>query len=278
MGEIPKVADVRAATLVSPGAAAPLSGRRPRDDAKALFPEKKQARASTSEDAVAINTLQDTLYAERSRALLVVLQGLDTAGKSGTIRAVFNRTGPVGVRVTAFGPPSKAELARDYLWRVHEAVPPRGFIGVFDRSHYEDVLVVRVRSLAPADAVAQRYDQINAFERHLHENGTQILKCWLHISKDEQKERLQARLDDPAKHWKFNPRDLDDRALWEDYQAAADLMLSRCSTDHAPWHVIPSDSKTRRNAIIARLVRGALEEMAPQYPEPEWDPGDFKIR
>ena len=177
-------------------------------------------------DAAEIDRLQDILYAEGRRALLVVLQGTDTSGKDGTIRDVFNATGPLGVHVTAFGAPSEEELAHDYLWRVHRACPRRGTIGIFNRSHYEDVLVVKVRKLAPAEEIEPRYDQINAFEKMLVENGTRILKFMLHISKEEQRERLQERLDDPDKHWKFNPADLDDREHWDDFQAAYETMLA----------------------------------------------------
>jgi polyphosphate kinase 2 (PPK2 family) len=169
-----------------------------RDD---LFPERKAAEKSLAADADAINALQDALFAEGKRAHLVVLQGMDTSGKDGTVRAVFNATGPLGVLVHPFGRPTPDELARDYLWRVHQVVPPKGFIGIFNRSHYEDVLVVKVRGLAPADVVEKRYEQINAFEKHLCENGVTILKFMLHISKAEQGERLKERLEDPHKRW-----------------------------------------------------------------------------
>jgi PPK2 family polyphosphate:nucleotide phosphotransferase len=266
---------IEEAVLIAPGAKAKLKGR----DAKCdhLFPERAEAEAQTKEDAAIIDALQDKLWAERTRALLVVLQGIDTSGKDGTVRGVFNQCGPLGVSVTAFGRPSEEEMAHDYLWRVHNAVPKKGMIGVFNRSHYEDVLVVKVRKLAPPAAVEQRYDQINAFEKHLTENGIVILKFMLHISKDEQRERLQERLDDPTKHWKFNPGDLEDRALWKDYEAAYETMLTRCSTTHAPWRVVPADKKWRRNAIIASVVRATLEVMAPDYPKAAWKPEDFKI-
>lgn len=244
---------------------------------EALFPDKSKAETHTQNCAAAINTLQDKLFAEGKRALLVVLQGIDTSGKDGTVRAVFNETGPLGVSVTAFGRPSEEDLAHDYLWRVHAVTPKKGFIGIFNRSHYEDVLVVKVRGLQPADVVEKRYDQINAFEKHLTENGVTILKFMLNISKDEQKKRLQDRLDDPTKRWKWNAGDLDDRKLWDEYQAAYATMLMRCSTPHAPWRVIPADKKWRRNAIIAAIVRGALEDMAPDYPKMDWRPEDFKI-
>lgn len=263
------------AVRIEPGAKPKLANIDTERDG--LFPDKAKAEASVAEGAEAINILQDRLYAEGSRALLVVLQGMDTSGKDGTVRGVFNATGPLGVTVTPFGRPSEEDLAHDYLWRVHRAVPRKGAIGIFNRSHYEDVLVVKVRGLVPAEAVEKRYEQINAFEKHLSENGVTILKFMLHISKDEQKKRLQDRLDDPTKRWKWNAGDLEDRKLWADYQAAYEAMLTRCSTPHAPWRVIPADKKWRRNAIIAAIVRGTLEAMNPQYPAVDWKPSDFTI-
>jgi PPK2 family polyphosphate:nucleotide phosphotransferase len=263
------------AVLVAPGSKAHLKKRDTRADD--LFPDRDAAEAATKESARAIDTLQDALWAEGSCALLVILQGMDTSGKDGTVRGVFNKCGPLGVNVTAFGRPSEEELAHDFLWRVHRAAPKKGMIGVFNRSQYEDVLVVKVRGLAPADVVERRYEQINAFEKHLTESGTTILKFMLNISKDEQKERLQARLDDPTKNWKFNASDLDDRKLWDAFQGAYETALDRCSTEHAPWRVVPADSKWQRNAIIAAVVRETLEDMNPRYPKPDWKPSDFKI-
>jgi PPK2 family polyphosphate:nucleotide phosphotransferase len=260
---------------VEPGEKIRLRDRNPRD--KSLFGDEQETKTATAALAKDIDTLQDRLYAEGSRALLVILQGTDTSGKDGTIRSVFNATGPLGVSVHAFGPPSRLELEHDYLWRVHAACPRRGTIGIFNRSHYEDVLIGRVHKLAPEKVIEQRYDQINAFEKMLAENGTTILKFMLHISKDEQKERLQERLDDPAKHWKFNPGDLEDREHWDEYQDAYEIMLNRCSTKWAPWHIIPADRKWVRNAAIATVVKATLEKMDPQYPEVSWKPGDFKI-
>ncbi|MGE0596635.1 MAG: polyphosphate kinase 2 family protein [Hyphomonadaceae bacterium] len=263
------------AIRVEPGSKVKLGARDPlRDD---LLPDRDEAEQSTQACAEAIDKLQDKLWAEGRRALLVVLQGIDTAGKDGTVRGVFNRCGPLGVNVTGFGRPSELELSHDYLWRIHRATPRKGSIGVFNRSHYEDVLVVRVRNLAPAERVEERYEQINAFEKHLTENGTTVLKFMLHISKDEQRKRLQERLDKPAKNWKFNPSDLEDRALWEDYQRAYEIALERCSTAYAPWRVVPADRKWRRNAIIAAIVHGTLEEMAPDYPKVDWKASDFTI-
>lgn len=272
---MPTLAELDQTILIPPGAKAPLKGRD--TECGQLFASKEEGEASLKEDSKAINELQDKLWGERRRALLVVLQGIDTSGKDGTVRGVFDKCGPLGVCVTAFGKPSEEDLAHDYLWRVHMAAPKRGMIGVFNRSHYEDVLVVKVRNLAPAAEVEQRYDQINAFEKHLVENGTTVLKFMLHISKDEQRQRLQERLDDPAKHWKFNPGDLEDRKLWDEFHAAYDTVLEQCSSAHAPWRVIPADKKWRRNAIIASVVRQTLEEMAPAYPPAAFDPAAFNI-
>jgi PPK2 family polyphosphate:nucleotide phosphotransferase len=227
--------------------------------------------------AARINKLQDRLYAEAKRAVLVVLQGTDTSGKDGTIRAVFNDTGPIGVTVTPFRAPSAEELAHDYLWRAHLAAPRRGTIGIFNRSHYEDVLVVKVKGLVPAAEIEKRYEQINQFEKMLNENRTTILKFMLHISKEEQGQRLKDRLAEPDKRWKFNPGDLEDRKLWDEYQEAYEIMVNRCSTPWAPWHVIPADRKWARNLAVARIVREKLEEMNPQYPVPAWKAGDFRI-
>ena len=262
-------------TLVTPGKGVKLADLDPRD--ASAFESEEKARAQLADDVVAIDALQDKLYAEGKRSLLVVLQGMDTSGKDGTIRGVFNTTGPLGVNVTAFRAPSEEESGHDYLWRAHRAMPRRGTIGIFNRSHYEDVLVVKVRRFAPADDIEKRYAQINAFEKMLVENGTTILKFMLHISKKEQGERLQERLDDPKKHWKFNPGDLDDRKLWSDFQSAYETMLAKCSTEWAPWHVIPSDRKWVRNVWVARIVRDTLEEMDPRYPKVAWDPKSFRI-
>jgi PPK2 family polyphosphate:nucleotide phosphotransferase len=261
---------------IEPGKRAHL-GRHDPADLKA-FPDRDAAEKQSIKDGEAIDKLQDRLFAEGKRALLVVLQGTDTAGKDGTIKHVFKETGQLGVTVTPFKRPSEEELAHDFLWRAHLAAPRRGFIGIFNRSHYEDVLIGRVRKLAPKDDIKKRYDQINVFEKILSENGTRVLKFMLHISKKEQRERLQARLDEPQSRWKFNPSDLDDRKLWDKFQAAYELILDKCSTSWAPWYVIPADHKWARNAAIAAIVRETLEEMNPQYPKPEWDPKSFVIK
>ncbi|MEO0784889.1 MAG: PPK2 family polyphosphate kinase [Pseudomonadota bacterium] len=263
----PSIKSVRKALIAEPGEPFVLSERATRNET--LFEDKKEARASLTQDAAAIDELQDKLYAEGTRSLLLVLQGMDCAGKSGTIRKVFALTSPLGIKIRAFKAPSKTEAARDYLWRVHQDVPPKGHIGIFDRSHYEDVLVVKVREFAPPDVVEQRYDQINQFEKLLHDTGTRVLKCMLHVGYEEQGERLQERITEPHKRWKFNPSDLEDRQLWGDFMGAYETAIQRCSTGHAPWYVVPADSRTRRNAMIARLVRGALEDMAPDWPQPD---------
>lgn len=244
---------------------------------KSCFPDRDEAEAETALDIAAIAELQNRLYAESKQALLIVLQATDTGGKDSTIRKVLGPINPQGVRVTSFKAPSATELAHDYLWRIHQAVPPKGMIGVFNRSHYEDVLIVRVHGLAPPEKIEQRYDQINDFERHLAENGVTILKFFLHISKKEQKERLQARLDDPSKHWKFNPADLEERERWDAYEEAFEIALSRCSTKHAPWFVIPADRKWYRNAVIARIIRSTLDDMNPHYPADTFDAASFTI-
>ena len=240
--------------------------------------DKSELKRLTEEDAKAINDLQDRLFAEGTRALLIVLQGMDCSGKDGTVRAVFNHCGPIGVSVTPFKVPSAEERAHDYLWRAHKACPERGMIGIFNRSHYEDVLVVKVKNLSPAAQIERRYGEINDFEKMLSNNGTRILKFMLHISREEQAARLQERLDDPEKQWKFNPGDLEDRKLWKAFEAAYETMLKRCSTAYAPWYVIPADRNWPRNRLVARIVRATLEDMNPQYPGADgWDPKTIKI-
>jgi len=242
-----------------------------------IFDNKSAARDAIKDHAKAISDLAHRLYGEADRSLLIVLQGMDTSGKDGTTAAIFHRTPPLNVNVASFKAPSKTELAHDYLWRVHQVCPKDGQITVFNRSHYEDVLVVKVRNFAPADQVEQRYEQINNFERHLTENGTTILKFMLHISYETQGERLQDRLVKPDKRWKFNPGDLEDRKLWPDFMSAYEAMVQRTSTDYAPWHIIPSDNRSTRGAVISGIVKDKLEQMNPQYPDPGYRPGDFEI-
>jgi PPK2 family polyphosphate:nucleotide phosphotransferase len=216
-----------------------------------------------------LGELQELLFATRERKLLIVLQGMDTSGKDGTIRHVMGGFNPQGTRVAGFGRPTTEELDHDYLWRVHRQVPGKGEIVVFNRSHYEDVLVVRVHELVPKAVWAKRYEQINAFEQVLAESGTVILKFFLHISKDEQRARLQARIDDPTKRWKFQHGDLEERKLWAEYRRAYEDALSKTSTEHAPWYIVPADQKWYRNFIVGSVVAQALEELKLKYPKPK---------
>ena len=242
-----------------------------------VFKDKNAAKASMKSDGKLIRDLAHKLYGEAEHSLLIVLQGMDTSGKDSTTEAIFAYTPPLNVKVAAFKAPSKTELAQDYLWRIHNVCPAKGQITVFNRSHYEDVLVVKVRGFATPEAIEQRYEQINDFERHLTENGTTILKFMLNISHEAQAERLRDRLIVPGKRWKFNPGDLEDRKLWPDFMEAYETMVQRTSTKHAPWHVIPSDSRSTRKAIITAKVRETLEAMNPAYPDPGYRPEDFQI-
>ena len=219
--------------------------------------------------------LQERLFAGgRSgspRRILLVLQGMDTSGKGGILRHTVGLVDPQGVRITSFKAPTDEERDHDFLWRIRNALPDAGFIGVFDRSHYEDVLIGRVRELAPADEIERRYDAINDFEREITEAGTSIVKCMLHISPDEQKSRLLARLDNPTKYWKYNPADVDERGRWSDYQRAYEIALERTNTDHGPWHVVPSDHKWFRNLAIGELLVETLESLDLDWPAADFD-------
>ncbi len=229
--------------------------------------EKGAVKELLQAERVRIRTLQERLYAEHRRSVLVVFQAIDTGGKDGTIRSVFEGINPQGCRVWSFKVPSSEELDHDFLWRYHARTPGRGMIGVFNRSHYEDVLVVRVKKLVSEEVWQERYGLINDFERLLSLSGTTILKFFLHISKDEQKERLEARLADPEKHWKFDKADLVERRSWDSYQQAFSDALTRCSTPYAPWHVVPANRKWYRNLAIARTIADTLEAMDPHFPE-----------
>jgi PPK2 family polyphosphate:nucleotide phosphotransferase len=252
---------------VPPGAAVSLTDAAARPSA-AHEPDKSDLRERLDALTARLDKLQYALFAEAKRALLVVLQGRDTSGKDGTIRKVFGPLDPQGTAVTSFKAPTEQELRHDFLWRVHQAVPGHGLIGIFNRSHYEDVLVVRVRQLVPEGVWRSRYEQINRFERNLVESGTTLLKFFLHISRDEQRERLLARLDEPDKFWKFNPEDLEDRRRWDDYTVAAEEMIARTSTDVAPWYVVPADRKALRDVLVAETVVATLERMDPRFPAP----------
>lgn len=215
--------------------------------------------------------LQELLYAEGQRAVLIILQGMDTCGKDGTIRKVMSGINVQGCEVVSFKAPTADELSRDYLWRVHKAVPQKGKIGIFNRSHYEDVLVVRVHNLVPESIWKKRYRQINDFERMLVDNGTVILKFFLNISKEEQKERLQSRIENPSKHWKVNESDFHERTYWDDYMHAYEIVLQECSTDWAPWYIIPADKKWYRNLVITERIVETLEGLDMKYPKPNTD-------
>lgn len=224
-----------------------------------------------------ISALQEILYAEHHRSLLLIFQAMDTGGKDGAIKNLCSGINPAGLRIHDFKAPSLEELDHDFLWRVHQAVPGKGMIGIWNRSHYEDVLIVRVHKLVPKKVWKARYEQINRFEKNLAENGTAIVKLMLHISKEEQQERLQARLDDSEKWWKFNPNDLKEREFWEDYQQAYEDAINCCSTDWAPWHVVPANHKWARNLFVAELVLQTLKEMDPRFPKVSFDPKTIKI-
>jgi PPK2 family polyphosphate:nucleotide phosphotransferase len=230
---------------------------------------KEETRAATEPLAARLAELQDVLWARQEERVLVVLQGIDTSGKGGTVQKVFGLVKPTGLRVTSFNLPTEDELARDYLWRVHANVPAKGEIGVFDRSHYEDVLAVRVLELVPEEQWRRRYDHINDFERLLTDEGTTIVKLFLHISKDEQKARLQSRLDEPTKRWKFKTSDLEARARWDDWETAFEEAIGRTSTEHAPWYVIPADKKWYRDWAVASIMVAVLEGMDLDWPDPD---------
>lgn len=254
--------------LVQPGTDVHLSKWSPNE--KGDFKGGKQEGLAEVEKLNALlEELQEVLYAEHKHKVLVVLQAMDTGGKDGVIRRVFDGVNPQGVRVASFKVPTEEELDHDYLWRVHKLVPGRGEMVIFNRSHYEDVLVVRVHNIVPPEVWKKRYEQINAFERHLAQNGTIILKFYLHIDPDEQKERLQARLDDPTKRWKFRLGDLEERKLWREYSEAYEDVLSKTSTDHAPWYVIPANSKWYRDLVISSILVQTLKSLDMKYPEPE---------
>jgi PPK2 family polyphosphate:nucleotide phosphotransferase len=233
------------------------------------YTKKKEVAEALTDARKRIADLQARLYAEHRRSLLIVLQAMDTGGKDGTIKGVFQGVNPQGCQVWSFKAPSAEERDHDFLWRYHEHVPPTGMIHIFNRSHYEDVLVVRVKSLVPEAVWRPRYDAINDFEHQLTASGVTLVKFFLHISRDEQGRRLQSRLDDPAKHWKFSANDLAERARWDDYQLAFDEALTRCSTPHAPWYVVPANVKWYRNLVVARTIADTLEAMDPQYPPAE---------
>jgi PPK2 family polyphosphate:nucleotide phosphotransferase len=245
------------------------------DSAPGFAGNKAAGKEALEALAPDLSDLQERLFAEGKsgghRRLLLVLQGMDTSGKGGTLRSTVGLMDPQGIRITSFKAPTPEELEQGFLWRIKKALPETGYVGVFDRSHYEDVLIARVRGLAPPEEIERRYDAINAFEAGLVESGTTIVKCMLHLSSDEQKARLLARLDDPTKHWKYNPGDVDERRRWPAYQEAYAIALERTNTEVAPWYLIPADKKWYRNLAIGHLLLDALERMKPQWPKADFD-------
>jgi PPK2 family polyphosphate:nucleotide phosphotransferase len=227
---------------------------------------EEEVREKTRKILSKLDDHQERLYASADRSLLLVFQGIDTAGKDGVIKHVMSGVDPQGCRVSSFKAPNDEEKAHDFLWRIHKAVPPKGFIGIFNRSHYEDVLYPRIHKLIGDKTVARRFSQINDFEKHLVQNGTTILKFFLFISKEEQRQRLQDRADDPHKRWKFNVTDLAERKLWSDYQYAFEDMIRNTSTEHAPWIIVPSNHKWYRNYVVGKTVVRTLEDMKLRYP------------
>ena len=261
---------------IAPGARVDLAARDTRDtqgldgdDDKAAAKEQEKANIEQMVE------LQERLYAESRQSVLFVLQAMDTAGKDSSIREVTHGLNPQGCRVTSFKAPSSEERAHDFLWRVHEHAPRQGMIAIFNRSHYEDVLIARVKSLAPPNLIEARYGHINDFERLLADHGTRVVKVMLHVSKDYQLERLRKRLERPEKHWKFNPDDLKERERWDAYMGAYEVALQRCSTDYAPWYVVPAERRWFRDLALTQLLRETLEDMDPQFPAPSFDPAAY---
>lgn len=244
--------------------------------------DKKHGKKALKKLGDPLADLQERLFAEGitggRRSVLLVLQGMDTSGKGGIVRKAAGLVDPQGLRIKSFKAPTSEELAHDFLWRISRELPPAGLIGIFDRSHYEDVLIARVRSLVSSERVERRYDAINDFEKRLVDEGTLVVKCFLHISAEKQEERLLERLDDPHKHWKYNPGDVDERALWPAYENAYEIALERCNTDHAPWLMIPADRKWYRNWAVGTILHETLEAMDLGWPAAEFDVGEERRR
>ena len=250
---------------VKPGQKVNLKDIDPNDTGKI---KKDEAGKLHNQNIERMAELQNILYAQGQHALLIVLQAMDAGGKDGAIRKIMSGVNPQGVHVTSFKKPTEEELAHDFLWRIHKVVPPRGMIGIFNRSHYEDVLIVRVHNLVPKKVWQARYQHINNFEQLLADSGVTILKFYLHISKEEQKERFQARLNQPHKRWKFNPGDLKERALWDNYTQALEDAFANCSSKAAPWYIIPANKKWYRNLLISETIVKTLESLKLKYPDP----------
>jgi PPK2 family polyphosphate:nucleotide phosphotransferase len=263
------------ALRVAPGSAPELHRRDP--DERVGAPSKKEGTKRLEELVERLGVLHNRLFAEATRSVLLVLQGMDTAGKDGTIRQIFTGVNPQGCRVQSFRAPTETDLAHDYLWRIHSACPARGEIVIFDRSHYEDIVAVRVRRLAGKNVWRRRYEHIRGFERLLTDEGTSVVKVFLHVSRETQRERLEERLDNPEKRWKFRASDLDDRALWDEFQTAYEDVLRETSTRWAPWYVVPADHNWSRNLCVAEILVAALERLDPRLPEPETGLEDLQV-
>ncbi|GGR62300.1 PPK2 family polyphosphate:nucleotide phosphotransferase [Nocardioides luteus] len=252
------------------------------DSAPGVGVDKETGKQVLAELGPTLLQLQTKLFASKEgedpRRVLLVLQGMDTSGKGGVLKHTVGLVDPVGVRITSFKAPTDEERAQDFLWRIQNAVPEPGYLGVFDRSHYEDVLIGRVRELAPPEEIERRYGAINDFEKRLTDEGTVILKCMLHISPKEQKKRLLARLEDPAKHWKYSPGDIDERQLWDGYCEAYEIALERTNTEYAPWYLVPSDKKWYRNLAIGELLLETLDRLDLDWPAPRFDVAEEKRR
>jgi len=262
--------------IASPGKKVKLSKWDPEDTLG--WDKGHKAKASAEKEIEKLDKLQYLLYAEHKRALLIVLQGMDAAGKDGTIRHVMTGVNPQGCVVSPFKKPSIEESEHDFLWRIHKAVPQHGDIGIFNRSHYEDVLVVRVHKLVPKEVWSRRYEEINNFEAMLRENNVTILKFFLHISKDEQRSRFQQRIDDPDRRWKISDADFAERNFWDDYIAAYEDALTKCTTDHAPWYIIPANKKWFRNLAVSHIITETMEGMHMKFPPPTVDVKKLKWR
>ena len=246
---------------------------------KVLFQGESKEDIQVQFDALQdeLQELQKRLYAQNKHRILVVMQAMDTGGKDGCIKHVFSRIDPQGIHVCSFKKPSEEELSYDFLWRVHSKVPHRGQLVIFNRSHYEDIIAVRVKKIYPDEVWKRRQRHVVEFERMLAEEGTTIVKIFLHISKDEQKRRLEARLADPSKHWKINPDDLVDRARWDDFMSAYEDVMQKTSTEFAPWYVVPADRKWYRNLCVARIMLDTLKKLDMEYPSITWDPKTIQI-
>ncbi|CAN5589245.1 polyphosphate kinase 2 family protein [soil metagenome] len=251
--------------LVEPGKRLKLS-KFPTDDT-GKFKDKQAGKDATDANLRKLDELQEVLYAQSTRAVLIILQAMDAGGKDGTIESIFSGVNPQGCQVTSFKAPSHLELSHDYLWRVHAAAPARGMIGIFNRSHYEDVLIARVKKLVPKNVWSRRYSHINDFERMLTDEGTTIIKFYLHISKEEQHERMKARLAERSKRWKFNPADIVEGKRWDAYMEAFEAALQKCSTKHAPWYVVPSDHKWFRNWLVSDVIVRTMKKLDLKYPD-----------